>query len=222
MRSMALVAALALLCVSGTSSAAAPGRLEFELLRNGHPDGRHVITVASAAGGVSVRSQIDIAVRIGPITAYSFQQRCNESWSANALSALTCTTDKNGRRTNVSARRAGAALEVTGASGANAFPLTALPTSWWVRPPTNTRAMIDTQTGRPINVRVEHVGRETVQIAGRSVQADHIRVIGTLTADLWYDAQGRWIGCAFTMRGQRIQYRLVSPIDAAPAAAMAD
>ena len=57
--------------------------------------------------GVSVRSELNVAVRIGPITAYSLRQTCREDWNAraSALNALTCNTLKNGRRMNVAVRR---------------------------------------------------------------------------------------------------------------------
>ena len=109
-------------------------------------------------------------------------------------------------------------LQVTGVDGARSFPLGTLPATWWQRPRAS-GSMIDTQNGRPIRVTVEHLGRETITVAGRQVQAEHVRVMGTVTADLWYDTQGRWVGCTFNYRGQRVQYRLVSPIEAAPATA---
>ncbi len=42
------------------------------------------------------------------------------------------------------------------------------------------------------------MGRENFTLDGRTIQADRVRVQGTLTSDLWYDAEGRWVGCAFT------------------------
>ncbi|GAM99312.1 hypothetical protein U91I_02960 [alpha proteobacterium U9-1i] len=77
--------------------------------------------------------------------------------------------------------------------------------------------MIDAETGARMPISVTRVGRETRNVGGASIQTDHIRVRGTLTVDLWYDLSGRWVGCAFTVRGQRIEYRLTTPLTAAPA-----
>jgi hypothetical protein len=69
-----------------------------------------------------------------------------------------------------------------------------------------------------MRVRVTHMGRENFQIGSRRIQADRVRVQGaTMNGDLWYDAEGRWVGCTFTARGQRIQYRLATPVTSAPA-----
>jgi hypothetical protein len=99
---------------------------------------------------------------------------------------------------------------VTSEEGTNSFPLNALPTSWWTRPRTGSMTMIDTQTGEPMRVRVANMGSEILRMGGRSVSAERVRVQGTLTVDLWYDADGRWIGCNFTARGQDIAYQLNS------------
>jgi hypothetical protein len=44
--------------------------------------------------------------------------------------------------------------------------------------------------------------------SGARIDARHVRMTGTLTVDLWYDASGRWVGCVFTARGQEIRYVL--------------
>ncbi len=68
-----------------------------------------------------------------------------------------------------------------------------------------------------MRVRVTNMGRETIDVEGQRIQADRVRVQGTLTVDLWYDAQGRWVGCEFTARGQRVEYRLTTALSSAPA-----
>jgi hypothetical protein len=49
---------------------------------------------------------------------------------------------------------------------------------------------------------------ETIETASGTVDARRIRMSGTLTVDLWYDADGRWVGCEFEARGQSIRYVL--------------
>ena len=53
------------------------------------------------------------------------------------------------------------------------------------------------------------MGSDWVETAsGALIEARHVRMTGTLTVDLWYDASGRWVGCAFSARGQDIRYVL--------------
>jgi hypothetical protein len=218
MRSLAL-AALAAFCISSAATATPSdaGRTVFDVTRNGQPFGRH--TIAVTGSGDQLRAQSDVAFRVdvGPMTMFRLEQSCTEIWSSGELSGLNCSTLKDGRRTRVRGEVRDGRLFVTGADGEHWFPLGAFPTTWWTQPPTSASALIDTQTGAPMRVRVTRMGRETIDAGGQRIQAERIRVQGALTADLWYDDQGRWVGCAFTVRGQHIQYRLASPLSGLPA-----
>ncbi|MGE0595524.1 MAG: DUF6134 family protein [Hyphomonadaceae bacterium] len=216
---IAAFAALAAFGLASTASAApsTAGRTEFEVLRNGQPFGRHVVQVSGSGGAFSVRSEVNLRVGAGPVTLYRYEQACRETWRDGALSSLECSTLKDGRRTQVSAQIEGAALNVSGADGARDFPPEAWPTTWWTRPPTDVDFMLNTETGTRMPVQVTRIGRETIEVGGAQIEADRYRVRGTLTVDLWYDSAGRWVGCTFTARGQRISYRLASARTAAPA-----
>jgi hypothetical protein len=218
MRSLSL-AALAALMLS-TAAAAAPsdaGRLVFDVTRNGQPFGQHTITVSDAGDTLRAQSHVALRANAGPITVFRLEQTCSETWSDGVLAGLNCSTLKDGRRIQVRGALQNGQLRVTGADGENTFPLGAFPTSWWTRPPTGTRTLVDTQTGEPMRVRVTDMGRDSIEVGGQRIAADRIRVQGTLTVDLWYDAQGRWVGCEFTARGQHVQYRLATPLNSAPA-----
>lgn len=218
MRSWSLAALTALFLSSAASAAPSDaGRLVFEVTRNGHPFGQHVVTVSDAGDALRAQSHVSLRANAGPITVFRLEQTCSETWSRGVLQGLTCSTLKDGRRTQVRAELQNGRLRVTGAEGENWFPLGAFPTSWWTRPPVGTTTLLDTQTGEPMRVTVRDMGRDTIEVGGRQIAAQRIRVQGTLTADLWYDAQGRWVGCAFNARGQRVEYRLATPLDSAPA-----
>jgi len=211
--------ALAMLCLSSAVHAApsGEGRAEFEVLRNGQPFGRHVISVSEAGGVLRVQNNVSLRAGVGPVTVFRYEQNCAETWRAGALAGLQCSTLKDGRRVEVRADTAGDRLRVVAGGQERFFPIGAFPTTWWTRPPTGADAFIDTETGAPMRVQVTRVGRETIEVSGEAIAAERIRVEGSLTVDLWYDTQGRWVGCEFTARGQTISYRLASPLNAAPA-----
>ena len=214
MRSMLFALAASLVLIAPAHAGpSAPGRVEFEVLRNGSPFGRHVVNVTGGQGAFSVASEIELRVAAGPLTLFRYEQACNERWRSGALAGLSCSTLKEGRRTEVSAQPDGDALRVNGA----AFPLNVWPTTWWTRPPEGVSTMLNTETGSNMPVRVSRMGRETIEAGGTRVSAERLRVQGTLTVDLWYDDAGRWVGCSFTARGQTITYRLVTPLTSAPA-----
>lgn len=214
-----LVVAMIVLFLDGAASAAPsmPGRLEFEVLRNGQMFGRHIVSVSENGASLRVRTAVDLRAGLGPLTLYRYTQDCTETWSDGVLSAFQCATMKDGRRLHARGHASGGQIHVTGPEGALAFTLGALPTSWWTQPPARATTLIDTQTGAAMRVRVSDLGAEAIDVGGRRVQARHVRVTGSIPVDLWYDGQGRWIGCAFTVQGQNITYELVSPLDAGPA-----
>jgi hypothetical protein len=217
MRFVACVAMVAA-CLTGAAVAipSETGRTEFEVLRNGQPFGRHTIVVSGTEGSLRAQSRVALRAAAGPITVFRLEQTCTETWTQGVLTGLSCTTLKDGRRTQVRAERRNNRIVVRGADGERVMPLNAFPASWWTKPPEGAM-LINTETGEPMRVRVTHMGREAFELGGRRIQADRVRVHGTLTGDLWYDAEGRWVGCAFTARGQRIVYRLATPLANAPA-----
>lgn len=198
-------------------SAVHPGRVEFEIFREGHHFGRQAVTVSEESGQLAAKVQADLRAALGPVTLFSYSQRCNEIWREGTLVNLSCATRQNGRGLSVQAHLAGDKLEVRGASGPASFPAGVLPTSWWTRPPLTTSLMVNSQNGARLPVRVSLLGRDTLQIQGQRITADHIRVQGTLAVDLWYDAQGHWVSCAFAMLGQHFTYRLLTPPSEGPA-----
>ena len=219
MRSITLAAAAAaLLAIAGSATATPsdPGQTVFEVTRNGAPFGTHTINVSESGDTLRAQSRIAMRANAGPITMFRLEQTCAETWTGGSLASLTCNTLKDGRRFQVRGERQNNRLRVVGTSGENWFPISAFPSTWWTAPPTSTTTFIDTATGAPLRARVTLVGRESFEAGGQRIQADHYRVAGALTADLWYDANGRWVGCSFIARGQRIEYRLTSPLNGAP------
>lgn len=208
------------LALAWSPAAAAPdraGRTTFEVLRNGEPFGAHTIVVTGDGESLTARTEIRLRVAAGPLTFFRYEQDCTESWRGGALASLECSTLKEGRRTRVRATRDATGLIVDGAEGPVRFAAGAMPSSWWIQAPLQTDHLISTETGARLPVRIERLGRETIQTGSGPIAADRVRVHGTLTVDLWYDEAGRWVGCAFRARGQNITYRLISPPSSAPA-----
>ena len=161
-----------------------------------------------------------LRVAAGSLTLFRYDHTCTETWREANLMRLDCQTFKEGRRLLVSAEMRGGALHVVGADGDAVLPGDIRPTSWWLRPPAGADAMLDTEAGTRLPLRVTNMGREVITVGGQRISADHVRVQGSVTLDLWYDDDGRWVRSAFTIQGQRIEYRLASPLAAAPAGAM--
>ncbi|MFZ2031401.1 MAG: DUF6134 family protein [Vitreimonas sp.] len=191
-------------------AATSPGHVQFEVMREGHSFGRQSVTVSVRNGELLADTNATLHAGLGPLTLFSYAQRCSESWRDGALTSLQCSTRQNGHAKSVQGRLADGSLRMNGTAGAIVFSPSTLPTSWWTRPPLSTREMINSETGARLPVRVTMIGRETIIANGVRIAADHIRVQGTLAVDLWYDDQGHWVGCAFVAQGQHMTYRLLT------------
>jgi hypothetical protein len=210
-------AALFLALSAPALAASTPGHVQFEVMREGHSFGRQGVTVSMRNGGLTAETNANLHAGLGPLTLFSYTQRCSESWRDGALTSLQCSTRQNGRIKSVQGRLADGSLRMNGTAGALTFAPGTLPTSWWTRPPASTREMINSETGDRLPVRIITIGRETIIANGVRIAADHIRVQGTLAVDLWYDDAGHWVGCAFTAQGQHMTYRLLTPPADGPA-----
>lgn len=213
---LVMLAAAATFCgLSAYADERKPGRVEFQVFRNGEPFGKQSVTVSSEGGQLVARSAADLKVDLGPINVFRYRQTCSETWNG-ALASLDCATLKDGRTTKVQGLVKDAAFHVSAGKSAKAYPAASIPTAWWSRPPLGSYEMINTETGKPLAVNVTLIGRETITVNGAKVEADHIRVSGTLTVDLWYDDAGHWVDCAFSMSGQNMTYKLLTPSASAP------
>lgn len=218
--------AMLFVCVAATGMAAVEpataepsrsGRVEFEVLRGGRPFGTQSAVVTQRHGELIADTNADLRADLGPLNVFRYSQSCREVWRNGRLADLSCRTRRNGRDTRLTARAQAGSLQFTNARGTNVLPAETWPTTWWTRPQLGARTLLNTDTGRPMNVRVSRIGREPIDIAGETLMAEHIRVAGTLTLDLWYAENGSWIGAAFEINGQQITYRLISPHRQGPA-----
>src|SRR5262249_11911533 len=93
--------AISCLVIAPASAASSPGRVEFEVLRNGQPFGRQGVTVTESGGQLIAQTSAALHAGLGPVTLFSYTQRCSETWRAGALTNLRRATRQNGRSKSV-------------------------------------------------------------------------------------------------------------------------
>jgi len=193
----------------------APGAVAFDVYMNGARVGRHSVAVSQTGSDLRADVRIDMAGRVGPF-AFTYAHRCQETWRAGALAALSCE-DREGRKTRtLSARADGARLAIDANGRALTAPVNVLPSTWWRVSTTSASNLLDTRNGKPLAIRVRTVGREEVATPAGPIAATRYRLEGSTTVDVWYDAMGRWVKMAFRLRGQSFEYKLATPPVEAP------
>jgi len=183
--------------------------IDFTVLRKGKPFGRHMLTFdRDESGELTVTTDVDLRVKIGPITAFRYRLDSVEKWVNGQLVGLNGTSNSDGRKGRVSAVQENGELAVESTKFDGILPLTTIPSSHWNRMQVYQDRMLSTETGEVLEIDVETIGDDVVMVAGEPVNATHYRLKSDLTVDLWYDAQSRWVKLAFEVRGQDIEYVL--------------
>lgn len=209
------ISAVSLVNAHAQEPAEQPGRLEFQVLREGKPFGTHEVFVTRDGEALKVRDVASYLVKIGPIVPFRYNRTCEETWRDGALEGFDCVTRKDGRTIQVTGVRTPQGLTVTGPRGAKTYA-NALPFSPWSLAPYGGATVIDTETGLPMKGGIEDRGAQTAIVQGQSLRVQRYRVEGSIGGEFWYDPIGRWVRLNFRARGNDIEYVLRSPLDEAP------
>jgi hypothetical protein len=208
------------LIVGGTMLAALPGRvsaaalpvpagnhLGFDVTRKGSKLGTHVLSFEPAGDALTIRIAVDLIYKLGFITVYRYTHRATERWEGGQVVVVQTTTDDNGEKNQVTARREAAGLVVQGTKAPRyVAPANALPATHWNRAQLD-GPWINTQDGRLMHPKVAPGGTAAIPTAnGGTIRANRFALSGDVQMDTFYDAHPTWAGLAFTKGGAEIRY----------------
>ncbi|MFN7179606.1 DUF6134 family protein [Hyphomonas sp.] len=183
--------------------------IRFNVLRQGQAFGSHAVRFEEGAdGSLIARTDVSLKAGLGPVTLYRYQLEAAETWANGQLVKVSGKVNDDGKRRSVTAAREGAALKVKGSDFTGTAPKEVVPASHWNYAQTMTRKLLSTEDGEILDVRVDRIGRETIEAGGKTIEANRYRLDSALDVDLWYDDDGRWVKLAFEARGQKIEYVL--------------
>jgi hypothetical protein len=193
-------------------AAAYPTVLKFEVTREGSPIG--VVMERFGREGDAERVDVYIAflVRLLGIPVYRYEHRSREIWRDGRLIRLDTVTNDDGVAQTVRARPQGGVLLVEGAVGSIDAPRDILPSSYWHPSLIQQDRMLDSQTGRMLEIGIDRVGAERIVALGREIPAERYRMTGDLKLDLWFDAERVWQKMAFELKGGFFDYTRVAPV----------
>lgn len=225
MRAVRLVTALiaAAMVVAAPAHAAEPrpsapggavsgGDWHFTALLDGKPIGKHRFSVSARGGERTVQSDADFNVTFIGISAYRYRHRDTEQWRGECLSAMSSTTDDDGKKSSVEAQGSGHDAGLTIKTPRGSEPVTGclMSFAYWNPLIEHQTRLLNAQTGVIEQVQVSRAERGTIEVRGQSVAATRWRITGPAQpVDLWYSERGDWIGLDSTVAGGRkLTYRL--------------
>ncbi|MFQ5958630.1 MAG: DUF6134 family protein [Alphaproteobacteria bacterium] len=164
--------------------------LEYQVLRRGKEIGRHRVWFRYLDDRLQIETRVRVAVKFAFITVFRFELDGYETWRDGRLIAMRSTTNDNGERHAVRAVANGTTIDVEADGRKWSAPATSVPSSLWHRDMVNGSPLLSVKLGKPLEVDIEEVGRETVSARGGEVSATHYVVSGDIDRDLWYDDDG--------------------------------
>ena len=191
-------------------SAAADTSFDFQVFLDDKPIGEHRFTVGGPSEARTVTSDARFAVKLMGLTVYRYAHRAAEQWRGNCLRSLVASTDDDGAASRVTAEANGDALRVSMPEGTSSIEGCVMSFAYWNPAIRQQMRLLNAQTGRHEAVQVGRVADGAVEVRGQTVPAVRWRIDGPAQpVDVWYTAQGEWVGLDSTVGGGRkLRYRL--------------
>ena len=190
------------------AAAPPPTRLAFIALRNGHKIGEQHMTF-DRSDGLTVRTEVEFAVKLGPIRLYSYTHQATERWRDGRFQSLDTHTADNGKTLRVSARREDDAVTITPAAGAPVqASRAALPFTHWNREIAKA-PLFNPQDGKLLRETVMAAAPASILLAdGSSRRAEGVVFRGDASIEDWYDRDDVWTGLTGRLKdGSTLEYR---------------
>ena len=197
---------------AGGAAAAPPagGEWNFRALLDGKPIGQHRFSISAEGEDRKVVSEANFAVKFLGVTAYRYRHKATEQWRGDCLTALTATTDDDGKANKVHIEPDGDALSVVSGNATQSLKGCVMSFAYW-NPAIQTQSrLLNAQTGKVEAVQVSRIGSGSLEVRGQPVAATQFRITGPAAPiDVWYSPQGEWLGLDSTVSGGRkLSYRL--------------
>ena len=199
-RRTVLAGAVSSLLLPSSALAVGSKRL-FKVYRAGSEIGRHSVEAITNGDRLSVRIEVDLAVKFLGITAYRYTHRNNEEWVAGALQSLNSSTNDDGEKAYVRLTRSADSFAIDASGYKGDLSLDAAPSSYWNHRSLEAPTWFSTQSGIPLDINIQKAGEE----AGLK----RWKVTGEVSIDLFYDDQNEWRGSQFDGKGEDITYEEV-------------
>ncbi len=212
MRMRAILAAVALLASPAYAQPAwqpSDGdTLVFDVFRDGSKFGKHIVSFSKTGDDLTVESDIELRVDLGPINLFHYVHDVTERYSSGRLLSVAAKTKKDGKWKTLAADAVEGGLKVLGAAFKGLRTGLVIPSTHWNADEMKQAAMFSTETGAMLPMTVTDLGLETVKVGAGAVEARKYNVKSEIEANFWYDASGRWVKCAFNAQGSKVEYVL--------------
>jgi len=193
-------------------------RIEFDIIRNGKFIGKHIFIFKESGNNLIVESEISFKIKKLGIVLYDYNVKGTEYFENGKLVKFNSKTNQNGKEKYVNIKSDGEELVIDGSSFKGKVPADYLLGTWWNHSIVKAKAQISAVSGRIIKQKVIFLGKEILNIDGKSYNALHFNFSSTdkklgkdkkLNTDVWYDENTlNFLKVTFKKKGNW-EYKLV-------------
>jgi hypothetical protein len=189
---------------------------DFNILVDGKKVGQYQMAVGEHPSGmVLMAGKAHVKVTKLGFTAFTYNYSGTETYKDGRLMSFKSNANDNGRAYEVVAEAKGNDLNVKANNKERTTRGDVWPTSYWKLPPVRYRnagvPLLDADTGGDINGKLQYIGAEQKNVAGKLQNCTHYRLTGGPSPiDLWYDAGERLVHQDYLEDGHRTILELTS------------
>ncbi len=197
----------------------------YEVFRKGKLIGQHQLRFTRRDNRLEVAIESELAVRYLGVPVYRYRYEALETWQDRSLVSVQSRIKDNLKKwREISARADGRVLEITNRGKTRTAPMVRFPSNHWHPGVLNESRVFHTLHGKVHHVKIQDLGTEKLQVHGTDKSGQtriavlpvrHYRYTGGFVADVWYDAQRRWVNLQFQADdGSQIEYRCITCLPA--------
>jgi hypothetical protein len=186
----------------------------FTVQLDGKDIGTHRFALeAKEAAARRLVSEARFSVKVLGITAYRYQHRAEETWSADCLATIDASTNDDGEISTVQGRNSEGGFAISAQTGRKSTTNSAagclMSFAYWNPAVATQTRLLDPGNGRIRNVAITALPASLLPVRGSTVSARGLRITGTpRPIDVWY-VDNNWVGLDTTVKGGRkLSYRL--------------
>lgn len=184
--------------------------INFAVMRNGAQIGTNKIRVGHDGAGTTIQDDTHVAVGLGMLILYHYDQSETERWADGRLVALNAKTDDNGTEHNTIVKTKDGKLVVRADDKVREAPTTVVPLSLWNPVLVDSDVALDPKDGSVQPMKVIDRGEEKLVIQGKDRAAHHYQILTTFPQDVWYDDNNQLVQVELKgSDGSTIRYQLM-------------
>lgn len=160
-------------------------------------------------------SKANFKVKVLFINAYDYAHTAQETWQDDCLTKLTAHTVENKVVMDVEANKQDDVFEVRYNKTTQKLPECTMTFAYWNPKILTQKKLLNPQNAEYLDTKIQSLGKETIQVRGRPIEASHYKILGALNGknklniDVWYDQTNDWVALkSTTPEGYEINYKI--------------